>query len=124
MGVNLLLAPSSRLVAEKVLARRLRLAATMLRAPNEGIRRDFIECLREGNGELHKWLKLASVERSTAREHIEALRQAAVSSFEILALIEVMDRDAREVLPAALCERLSLTMEAMARPVLFELKGP
>jgi multidrug resistance protein MdtO len=115
MGVNLLLAPSSRLVAEKVLARRLRLAATMLRAPNEGIRRDLTECLREGNGELQKWLKLALVEKSAAREHIEALRQAAASSFEILALIDVMDRDVDPALPAPLRERLTLTLDAMAR---------
>jgi multidrug resistance protein MdtO len=115
MGVNLLLAPSSRLVAEKVLARRLRLAAAMLRAPSEGIRRDFTECLREGNGELLKWLKLALVEKSAAREHVEALRQAAASSFEILALIDVMDRDVDAALPAPLRERLTLTLDAMAR---------
>lgn len=115
MGVNLLLAPSSRLVAEKVLARRLRLAATMLRAPNEGIRRDLTECLREGNGELLKWLKLALVEKSAAREQFEALRQAVASSFEILALIDVMDRDVDAALPAPLRERLTLTLDAMAR---------
>jgi multidrug resistance protein MdtO len=115
IGVNLLLAPSSRLLAEQVLARRLRLAAAMLRAPNEGIRRDFTECLREGNGELQKWLKLALIEKSSAREHIEALRQAAASSFEILALIDAMDRDVEAALPAPLRERLTLTLDAMAR---------
>jgi multidrug resistance protein MdtO len=115
IGVNLLLAPSSRRLAEQALARRLRLAAAMLRAPNEGIRRDFTECLREGNGELQKWLKLALVGKSAAREHIEALHQAAASSFEILALIDVMDRDAGAALPAPLRERLTLTLDAMAR---------
>jgi multidrug resistance protein MdtO len=115
IGVNLLLAPPPRLLAEQALARRLRLAATMLRAPSESIRRDFTECLREGNGELQKWLKLALVEKSAAREHIEALRQAAASSFEILALIDVMDRDVDAALPAPLRERLTLTLGAMAR---------
>ena len=115
IGVNLLLAPSPRLLAEQALARRLRLAAAMLRAPNEGIRRDFTECLREGNGELQKWLKLALVEKSAAREHIEALRQAAASSFEILALIDVMDRDVDAALPTPLRERLTHTLDAMAR---------
>ncbi len=115
IGVNLLLAPSSRLLAEEALARRLRLAAAMLRAPSEGIRHDFTECLREGNGELQKWLKLALVEKSAAREDIEALRQAAASSFEILAMIEVMDRDVEAALPAPLQERLTLTLDAMAR---------
>jgi multidrug resistance protein MdtO len=115
IGVNLLLAPPPRLLAEQALARRLRLAATMLRAPSESIRRAFTECLREGNGELQKWLKLALVEKSAAREHIEALRQAAASSFEILALIDVMDRDVDAALPAPLRERLTLTLDAMAR---------
>ncbi len=115
IGVNLLLAPPPRLLAEQALARRLRLAAAMLRAPSEGIRRDFTECLREGNGELQKWLKLALVEKSAAREHIEALRQAAASSFEVLALIDVMDRDVDAALPAPLRERLTLTLDAMAR---------
>ena len=114
IGVNLLLAPPPRLLAEQALARRLRLAAAMLRAPSESIRRDFTECLREGNGELQKWLKLALVEKSAAREHIEALRQAAASSFEILALIDVMDRDVDTALPAPLRERLTLTLDAMA----------
>ena len=70
IGVNLLLAPPPRLLAEQALARRLRLAAAMLRAPSEGIRRDFTECLREGNGELQKWLKLALVgEKRGSRTH-------------------------------------------------------
>jgi multidrug resistance protein MdtO len=115
IGVNLLLAPPPRLLAEQALARRLRLAAAMLRAPSESIRRDFTECLREGNGEVQKWLKLALVEKSAAREHIEALRQAAATSFEILALIDVMDRDVDAALPAPLRERLTLTLDAMAR---------
>jgi len=115
IGANLLLAPSPRRLAERVLARRLHLATSMLRAPNESIRRDFTECLREGNGELQKWLKLALIEKTSAREHIEVLQQASGSSFEILALIDVMDRDVEAALPAPLRERLALTLEAMAR---------
>ena len=129
--VNLLLAPSPRFLAEQALARRLRLAAAMLGATEDaGIRRDFTECLREGNGELLKWLKLALVEKSAARQRIEALRQAATSSFAILVLIDVMDRDAGAALPVPLRERLTLTLDAMARilddggyPVDIEFEG-
>ena len=64
---------------------------------------------------MQKWLKLALVEKSAAREHIEALRQAAASSFEILALIDVMDRDVDAALPTPLRERLTHTLDAMAR---------
>jgi multidrug resistance protein MdtO len=112
--INLLLAPSSRVFVEQMLARRLRLAAAMLRTPDENLRREFTECMREGNGELQTWLKLALIEKSAAREHIEALRQAAASSFEILALTDVMDRDYDAALPAPLRERLSATLDAMA----------
>jgi multidrug resistance protein MdtO len=126
-----LLAPSPRFLAEQALARRLRLAAAMLGATEDaGIRRDFTECLREGNGELLKWLKLALVEKSAARQRIEALRQAATSSFAILVLIDVMDRDAGAALPVPLRERLTLTLDAMARilddggyPVDIEFEG-
>jgi multidrug resistance protein MdtO len=115
IGVNLLLAPSPHHLAEKALARRLRLAAAMLRAPDENIRRDFTECLRDGNEELQKWLKLALVERTTAREHIEALEQAGGSSFKILILIDMMDRDAEAALPPTLREGLSRMLEDMAQ---------
>jgi Outer membrane efflux protein len=64
---------------------------------------------------LQKWLKLALVEKRSAREHIEALRQAAASSFEILSLIGVMNRDVDAALPTPLRERLTLTLDAMAR---------
>lgn len=115
IGVNLLLAPAPRLLAERALARRLRLAAAMLRAPDENLRRDFTACLRDGNEELEKWLKLALVERTSAGEHIEALRRAAGSSFEILVLIDVMDREVGASFPVQLRERLALALDAMAR---------
>jgi multidrug resistance protein MdtO len=128
--VNLLLAPPSRLLVEQAVARRLRLAAAMLRTPDDSVRREFTECLREGNDELLKWLKLALAEKSAARAYIEALRQAAASSFEILVLIDVMDRDHEAGFPPPLRERLSATLGAMAQileegsyPVDIEFEG-
>ena len=48
IGVNLLLATAPVRLAEQALARRLHLAAAMLRGPNEDLRRDFTEsCARE-----------------------------------------------------------------------------
>jgi multidrug resistance protein MdtO len=113
--INLLLAPPPRLLVEQAIARRLRLAAAMLRTPDDSLRREFTECLREGNGELQKWLKLARAEKSAALEDVEALRQAAASSFEILVLIDVMDRDHDAAPPAPLRARLSSTLDAMAQ---------
>ena len=115
IAVNLLLATPPVRLAEQALARRLRLAAAMLRGPNEDLRRDFTEFMRAGNGEMQKLLKLAVLEKSAKRDHVAALRQAATSSFVILAMIDVMDRDDGAALPSPRRERLTLTLEAMAR---------
>ena len=115
IAVNLLLATPPVRLAEQALARRLRLAAAMLRGPNEDLRRDFTECMRAGNGETQKLLKLALLEKSATRDHVASLRQAATSSFVILAMIDVMDRDGGAALPSPQRERLTLTLEAMAR---------
>ncbi len=115
IAVNLLLAPPPVRLAEQALARRLRLAAAMLRGPNEDLRRDFNECIRAGNGETQKLLKLALLEKSATRDRVASLRQAATSSFVILAMIDVMDRDGGAALPSPQRERLTLTLEAVAR---------
>ena len=115
IAVNLLLAPPPVRLAEQALARRLRLAAAMLRGPNEDLRRDFTECIRAGNGETQKLLKLALLEKSATRDRVASLRQAATSSFVILAMIDVMDRDGGAALPSPQRERLTLTLEAVAR---------
>jgi multidrug resistance protein MdtO len=115
IGVNLLLAAAPIRLAEQAFARRLRLAAAMLRGPNEDLRRDFAECLRAGNDETEKWLKLSLLEKSATRDHVASLRQAANSSFVILAMIDVMDRGGDAALPSPQRERLTLTLEAMAR---------
>jgi multidrug resistance protein MdtO len=112
--INLLLAPPPRRLLEGALARRLRFAAEMLRAPDERIRRAFSECIREGNGEVQKWLKFAWVGRTSAPDHIQAIHQATESSAEILMLIDVMDRDPDTAFPPRLRERLARILDAMA----------
>ncbi len=57
IAVNLVLGPAPRRLAERALARRLRLGAMMLSSPDASTRRDFEECLREGAGEVPAWLK-------------------------------------------------------------------
>lgn len=112
--VNLLLAPPPRRFAERALNRRLRLAASMLRSPDGQLRRAFTECLREGDEEVLKWLKLAAVGRTSDQDDLQALRQATESSSEILFLIDVMTRDPNAAIPGPLRERLAQTLDAMA----------
>ena len=112
--VNLLLAPSPSALCERELARRLRLAAAMLRAPDDETRAEFTKCLREANGEIEKRLRLALMEKSASSGEIEALRRAAASSFEIISLIDVVESDPHAALPSALRGRLSLVLDSLA----------
>jgi len=119
--VNLALAPAPHRFAVQAIIRRLHLATAMLQAPNEEIREDFTECLREGNTELLKWLKFALIEKSVAPAEIAVLRRAALASFEILVLIDVMDQDEEDAFPAPLRERLAGTLAALSQR--FDMGG-
>ncbi|HMK91308.1 MAG TPA: FUSC family protein [Methylocystis sp.] len=114
IAVNLLFAPSPTALCERELARRLRLAAAMLRAPDEGTRREFTRCLREANGEIEKRLKLAFVERSATAAQIEALRRAAWSSLEIISLIDVVESEPDAAFPCELRGRLAFALDSLA----------
>jgi multidrug resistance protein MdtO len=112
--VNLLLATPPRRLAERAIAERLRLAAEMLRAPDEQTRRAFIESVHEGVNEIHGWLKLARMERTARTSDLEALGQAAQSTAEIMLWVEAANRFPADELPAALRARLAQTLEEMS----------
>ena len=112
--VNLLLAPAPRKLAERAIAARLRVAASMLRAPDEDTRHAFTEALREGSTEIQNWLKLAEAARTSPARDIAALRQAARSTAEILLWVDVADRSPDDALPLDLRARLAQTLEEMA----------
>jgi multidrug resistance protein MdtO len=112
--VNLLMAPPPRRLAERAIALRLRLCATMLREPDEKCRRQFEELLREGTVEIQKRLKLAGVEKTSPADDIEALRQAADSTIVLLSAIDVMDRNPDAALPASVRHSLARTLDDMA----------
>ncbi len=112
--VNLVLGPPPRRLAEKALAHRLRLCATVLRAPDPGARRAFEDYLHKGLGEIPAWLKLAGAEKTSSAKDIAALRQAAQSTTVILSMVEVILRAPERLLPQALCERIAQTLDDMA----------
>ncbi len=112
--VNLLLAPPPRKLAEVALAARLRVAAALLRGPDERTRRSFIEYRREGTAEIQGWLKFAGVEKTSRPQDLAALRQALQSTTAILAWVDVVSRSQAGVLPRPLVEQLAQTLEAMA----------
>jgi multidrug resistance protein MdtO len=103
MIVNLVLAPPPRRLAERGIARGLELCFAMLQAPNENIRSEFREHLREGTAEIQKLLSLADREKTSNPDDIAALKQAAGSTTLLMSAIDVMDRrpEARLALPIA-----------------------
>jgi multidrug resistance protein MdtO len=111
--VNLLIAPAPRRLAERALAERLERTAELLEAPSVQTHTAFAEVLNEGMTEIGAWLKLAGIEHTSPAEDINALRQAAASTTEILLLVDMIDRDA-PTFPPALRESVAKTLEDMA----------
>jgi multidrug resistance protein MdtO len=112
--VNLVLAPSPRRLAERAIARRLDLSAAMLQIPDEHIRGEFKESLREGVVEIQEWLGLADREKTSPPADIAALRQAADSTVTIVSAIDMSDRKPEARLTIPLREYLAQTFQEMA----------
>src|SRR5262249_12181207 len=93
MIVSLLLAPPPRRLAERAIARGLELSAAMLKEPDENIRMQFREHLRERTAEIQKLLGLADHEKTSRPADIAALKQAAGSTTVLMSAIDVMDRN-------------------------------
>jgi multidrug resistance protein MdtO len=114
MIVNLLLAPPPRRLAEQGIAHGLELSAAMLEAPNENIRSQFREHLREGTAEIQKLLGLAGREKTSKPDDIAALRQAADSTTLLMSAIDVMDRRPEAQLTIPLADYLARTLRDMS----------
>jgi len=114
MIVNLLLAPPPRRLAERGIARGLELSGTMLQAPNENIRSEFREHLREGMAEIQKLLGLADREKTSKPDDIAALRQAADSTTLLMSAIDVLDRRPEAQLAMPLADYLARTLREMS----------
>jgi len=112
---SLLLAPAPRHLAERAIARRLTLAAAMLRGPDARSRQHFDRCLQEGSAQIQGWIHLAQVEKSSRASDLAALRQAADSTLVLLSAIDVADRTHDVLLPAPLREYIAKQLEEMAR---------
>jgi multidrug resistance protein MdtO len=86
----------------------------MLQMPDERIRREFRESLREGVVEIQEWLGLADREKTSPPGDIAALQQAAESTVTIVAAIDVIDHKPETRLPRPLREYLARTFHEMA----------
>jgi multidrug resistance protein MdtO len=114
MIVNLLLAPPPRRLAEQGIAHGLELSAAMLEAPDENVRPQFREHLREGMAEIQKLLGLADREKTSTPEDIAALRRAADSTTLLMSAIDLMDREPKAQLTVPLADYLARTLRQMS----------
>ena len=128
--VNLALGPAPRRLAERALAHRLRVTATLLQTPAPGARRAFDECLHEGPGEIPAWLTLAGAEKTSSARDIAALQQASRSTVVILSVVDFLSHVPEFLLATALRQRIAETLGGMAAvlgkggyPVEIELEG-
>ena len=112
--VNLIGGPPPRRLAERALARRLRLTAAILREPEHRTRHQFEGVLREGIGEILTWLKLSGVEKTSPAADLAALRQAADSTLQIMLLADMASRVQGRFLPPASSALLAEKLDAMA----------
>ncbi len=114
VAINLLLGPSPRRLAERAVAHRLALAASMLRSPDHHVRQAFAEVVAEGTGEIPAWLKLAGAEKTSPPEDIAALHQAAASITPILLLVDLMDGSPEGAFPFSLKLQIAEMLDEMA----------
>jgi multidrug resistance protein MdtO len=86
----------------------------MLQMPDERIRREFRESLREGVVKIQEWLGLADREKTSPPGDIAALQQAADSTVTIVSAIDVIDRKPQAWLTTPLREYIARTFHEMA----------
>ena len=71
----------------------------MLEVPDENVRSQFRDHLRERTAEIQKLLGLADREKTSTPADIAALKQAANSTTVLMSAIDVMDRNLEARLP-------------------------
>ena len=113
IGYNVVLGRHPRRMATSELARRLRLCASLLRAPTPALRADLARSVGDGGAEIRHWLKLAKAELGVRPADLVRLNQAASSTLEILAAVDLLEPCGPP--PAAICSGLADTLEQMAQ---------
>jgi multidrug resistance protein MdtO len=101
-----------RKMATWELARRLRLAASILQKPTLELRAELARSLGDGGAEVRHWLNLAKGELGVRAIDLVRLNQAVSSSLEILAAIELLECSGP--LPEQICRELAGTLDQMA----------
>ncbi|MDB5463489.1 MAG: Conserved hypothetical rane protein putative efflux pump [Phenylobacterium sp.] len=110
---NVVLGRHPRRMATSELARRLRLCANLLREPTPALRAELAHSLGDGGAEIRHWLKLAKAELGVRPPDLVRLNQAASSTLEILAAVDLLEPSGPP--PAVIRRDMADTLERMAQ---------
>ena len=110
---NIVLGRQPRRLATSELARRLRLCADLLREPTPALRAELARSLGDGGAEIRHWLKLAKAELGVRPADLVRLNQAASSTLEILAAVDMLEACGPP--PAVIRGGMADTLEQMAQ---------
>jgi multidrug resistance protein MdtO len=112
--VNLLLAPAPRCTAERAIADRLKLCAAVLRDAAAPLKHVLSAKVHEGMAPVLGQLRLAGIEKSAPLRELEALQQAALSSFVLMSAVDALAASPEVELPIAARMRLADAVEQLA----------
>src|SRR5215469_7431312 len=115
--VNLLLAPAPRRTAERAIADRLKLSATVLRDAENPAKCELSGEVREGMMPILKQLRFARIERSAPTPELGALQQAALSSFALMSAVDALSASPEIEVPSAARTRLADAVAQLAHIV-------
>ncbi len=114
--VNLLIGPAPRRLAEKALAQRLMLAAAVLRSGHDK-EHDFEQIVREGTEGVSKYLKFASLEKTSSAENIARLNHVTVSITPLLLIVDLIRKNNPDLLPDSIREYFSQALNDVASTI-------
>ncbi|MFZ6690022.1 FUSC family protein [Undibacterium sp. SXout11W] len=114
--VNLLIGPAPRRLAEKALAQRLMLAAAVLRSGHDKAH-EFEQIVREGTEGVSKYLKFASLEKTSSAEDIARLNHFTVSITPLLLIVDLIRKNHPDLLPDSMKEYFSQALNAIASTI-------
>lgn len=115
--VNLLLAPAPRRSAEQAIADRLELCAAVLREPQSPLRCELATRVRDGMAPILEQLRFAGIEKSAPTRDLDALQQAALSSFALMNAVDALASSPEVELPAVVRMKLADRVEQIAQAV-------
>ena len=114
--VNLLLGPAPRRLAERALAQRVSLAGAVLRSGHDKSH-EFEQIIREGKEGISKYLKFASLEKTSHAEDIDRLKHLTASITPLLLIVDLIRNSHADLVPAPIKIYFSDALDTIASTI-------